>query len=455
MTTEKILIPISEQLLDEAIAEYNQLKLNYTYPDSGNYWPLGCILDSIIDTLNITCAKGIMNYMDAQTFLESVADSYINNTAQGVWYDDWGWWAIATAKIYDPEYSLLFHDAALKGKFEQILQETFKFMVTGEYDGTLKHISNPQDYKGTMNAYDYVVTMAAHHPQSDWGIIKNYAGPKWNVGCWQAPMSPSSNPLSSDLGPFQDSVINGLFYIAIQRTLNQTGLGTQQQVDDMGLFYQHWMADPSLTSEQKIFMQINEQAGLFRERIGVYANGTVPLAFNPNLAWMGDQGLMLNALTQLYKRQSGPAQEATLNIIKQVIMGVFSYGVGDLPGMKDVVFPWVNVGTPLNEQPGNPPGYIATGPYEGHGDYGDYFSGVGIFMRGLLEAVSIPEILQMTGSLQIQSVMSNTVAAMKSGNYMEEFFTRCNQFPPNAPLSFFDGFNKMATYTAASVIINA
>lgn len=432
------------EYLNTAKKYYQNLCPNFTASGNTGYWMLGCILDSMLDFLNLAGSNGVVSYDDGRKFLNDVATSYLNNQKQGAWYDDWGWWGNATAKVFSPAYAKLFAiDQTLKNNFTTICKQTFTFMMTGKAPYT----SMDPNYTGTLQAYTHAKQMAKEYPGQGWEQIVTGAEPLWNIGCWQAPMIPNSplhlNPFNETLGPFQDSVINELFYLITQRTLNH-GLGTQQEVDEMTSFYKNWMTQNNLVlkSEQRIFNALEIGAGLFRERVSIYKNGSPVNGYSPNLSWTGDQGLMLCALTNLYYSQSGPQQQETLYLIKATINGVFNYALGNIDANhSNVIMPWCNIGLTTSQQPGPPPG----------NDYGDYFSGTGIFMRGLLEASGIPEIKQLISFSDKQQKLSNTLAALLDGTKYMDFI-----FSNNDPVDshrWFDDFNKMATLVAASQLL--
>jgi hypothetical protein len=425
--------------LQEAFTHYQLLEPKFSTNDG--YWMLGCILDSMIDFLDVAGEQGVVSYTDGRRFLQTVATTYIDNQKQGNWYDDWAWWGNSTGKIFVSQYDKLFgNDEKLRNDFLTICTDTFNFIKTG----TAPYTPMAPCFVGTFNAYYYVKTMASlSNPEEGWSDLVTENAPVWNLGCWQAPMTPTShNPNTTSLGPFQDSVINGLFYILSQRTLGHE-LGTQRDVDVMTEFYRSWMgmSTPSLAPDKQVYNRITPTAGLFRERVSMYKNGKPLNGYDANLAWTGDQGLMLSALTQLHATQEGAQQQATLNLIASTINGVCTYALGTIDANHaDVIMPWCHVGKTQFEQPGQAPG----------GDTGDYYSGTGIFMRGLLDASAIPEIKQFIETEEIQKVLVNTANALSDGNtYM--YFT-C-QKDLSAPHSWFDDFNKMATFLAASKLL--
>lgn len=450
MKTESTPNLILQDYLTQANAYYKKLEPDFQTTGLNGYWVLGCILDSMIDFLLEAGRENIVPYSKGAEFLNNAAVVYLNAQSQGEWYDDWMWWGNATSKVFDPIYKDLFDaNPDLKHNFTEICIQTFTFVKTG------KAPYNPLNpaYAGTLNAFNYVMQQAAIDPKY-WREFSKAVEPRWNMGCWQGPMTPENtyNPLQQNLGPFQDSVVNGLFYILTQRTLHsQKNLGTQQEIDEMTAFYNNWMNDPGLPSSMRLFNRVSSKAGLFRERVSVYKNGTDIRGYDENLAWSGDQGLMLSALTNLYFAQSGSPKQASLDTIKAIINGVVGYAIGDInQTYKNVIMPWCHLDLPKSQQPGMAPG----------GDTGDYFSGTGVFMRGLLESSRIPEVRELIKSANVQLVLKNTLAALldkdKQGNdtnlYMNFVFAG-NPPQPSDPHEWFNDFNKMAALLVASQLI--
>ena len=144
----------SSHYLAQATTRFNQLKPYYANQSinspiyQGNpYWPLGNTLISMIDFLNIAVPAGNVTLTEAQSFLNTAADNYERN---GAWYDDWGWWGNATAKVFDSDYAHLFAgDSALQENFKNICHDCFHIMKNGDTS-----LLGPNS-KGAPNAYDY------------------------------------------------------------------------------------------------------------------------------------------------------------------------------------------------------------------------------------------------------------------------------------------------------------
>jgi hypothetical protein len=444
METENTTLSLTaQQYLKQAEAYYNKLMPNFKNNDEqiNGYWIRGCILESMVDFLLLAGRYDIIPYSTGNKFLENAASVYLSNQYQGVWYDDWMWWGNTTSKVYDPAYKDLFAgNANLKEYFMKICDQTFTFVRSGKAPYT------PLDpaYVGAMKAFDYVMEKAAIDP-ARWRQFSKDVEPRWNIGCWQGPMTPDPdyNPLQLNLGPFQDSVVNGLFFIFAQRTLHQPGHGTQQDITDMRTFYGNWMHDLALPPDMRLFNRLSPEAGLFRERVSVYKNGLPINGYEADLAWSGDQGLMLSALTSLYFTQSGTQKQGTLSTIKEIVRGVIQYAIGDINQThQNVIMPWCHVDLPASQQPGIAPG----------NDPGDYFSGTGIFMRGLLEASRIPEVKALIETATVQQALQNTLDALLDQDVYMEFVFRKYSIPSDAH-EWFNEFNKMAALLVASQLI--
>lgn len=452
METENTTLSLTaQQYLNQAEGYYNKLMPRFKNNDEqiNGYWIRGCILDSIVDFLLLAGRYDIIPYNQGNAFLENAASVYLRNQYQGVWYDDWMWWGNTTSKVYDPAYKDLFAgNANLKEYFMKICDQTFTFVRSGKAPYT------PLDpaYVGTLKAFDYVMEKAGQDP-ARWRQFSKDVEPRWNIGCWQGPMTPDSsyNPLELYLGPFQDSVVNGLFFIFAQRTQHQPGYGTQQDITDMRTFYENWTNDLGLPPDLRLYNRLSPEAGVFRERVSIYKNGKPVNAYVPDLVWGGDQGLMLSALTNLYFTESGIQKQDTLSTIKEIILGVTQYGLGDISqAHKGVIMPWCHLELSAPEQPGNAPG---SDPSQNPGgDPADYFSGTGIFMRGLLEASRIPEVKTLIETANVQQTLQNTLDALQDQDVYMNFVFRKYSIPTDAH-GWFNEFNKMAALLVASQLM--
>ncbi len=535
MSSNPKTLPLSsEEYLKNAHDHYKNL-IPYFYLDPNNpnnhhkytnyqYWGTGCVLSGMIDFLKLAVKAGKVDISEAQNFLCKAADGFLDeknpdeknrNSNKGWWYDDWAWWCIATAKVFDPNYSELFDPPDRKPvdcnedlckKFIDICTNTFNIVMYGVNGSTdikpNQSISSKyyQYFTGTMDAYNDVREqakreMSSQSTQDDWNKLRDDCRPVWNLGCWDGPMRPGHDPIIT-MDPrlvqapgIQDTLMSALVYIFTQRILlnedeeertENNKFWTYKElrctVSCITEFFQNWMGSSpdsdELWSQHKIFNELTDNSdgpGLFRERVGRFKNlNTEVLAFHPELAWAGDQGLMLQALTLLYNspKNSGTLFDgkSPLEIMEAVINGVFGHGLATIDTHNDVIMPWCHVGSDPKEQPGLAPTYdkklydkkvqYAKShdlPIPPKGDPNDFFSGTGVFMTGLLEAMNIfkdkegNDIIKSIVNENI-NVLQSTIAALKDNEYT----VRAGVNLGNPTVSMFNEYNKMATYLVAS-----
>ncbi|WP_299625296.1 hypothetical protein [uncultured Tenacibaculum sp.] len=375
-----------------AYSNYYDLLNNTLLADAPNYWQAGCIFDTVLDFLALSITSPLddnedvtISKAEAQKAVHDVlkkyncdiifnqnktqhvpANVYYNGTSEipGIaqcanWYDDAGWWGIACAKVYDPSYKELF-TSETKAKAEKIAKACWTAMETGTYT----------QYGGAPNVYQTAINQ--NSPYVD------QAAPRYQGGVWQ---SNFGDPLTASLGPFQNSVVNGLWFTLSTRLYKMSGDFELQKrispyIESFSSFFKQWMAD----SEYSILFKTGEQSGLIRERYPAYNNSVIQhggnILVNPsswfeaNTCWAGDQGLYLGGFyeysTIMLSEQSF-ANEA-MNLI-----------LGGIPNMTTT--------NPITPIQGN---VIAPWfPYTSDNglkvtDSSDYASGSGICMRYLL-----------------------------------------------------------------------
>ncbi len=460
---------LSEGYLNDAYDHYNILRntfeLLFKYNDKHNkgksvdaqpYWRLGCVFNSMIDFLNLAVPANIVSLSEAQAFLCNATQYYLDNHFEGGWYDDWSWWCTATAKIFDTKkYGTLFGTEEeyrdLHTNFKRIYTETFNFVTTGQAPSG----QSPDYMTGTFEAYNYVIDQAKNKKisksaQNDWKDLRDHYGPVWNLGCWDGPIVPGkSDPRSMQAPGIQDTLMSALVYIFTLRTLGNEDETTKQlpgHIDSVEKFFQHWMSSSPPPDEsqmkwdqQKIFnWLIVDEAGLFRERVGRFndPNSRV-LAFDSTLAWAGDQGLMLEALTLLHKSQREQTLfdgKDPLKIIEAVVNGIFNHSLVNYRGYPNVIMSWWHIDDKE----------IEVGFAPANNNSGDFYSGTGVLMRGLLEAMSISDKVKKTVKDNIK-VLQSTI---KMYTHMSSDPNTSD--PEVAYANMFYEFNILATYLVAS-----
>ena len=120
------------------------------------------------------------------------------------------------------------------------------------------------------------------------------------------------------------------------------------------------------------FYDDDREKAVVRERVSSFLSGEMDRpgeGYRSDLAWTGDQGLILGGLVDRMRIvPSGSAEyEALLGIARQILAGTMDYLVDTEPDKRGILLPW---------RPGDAPG----------GDDPDYRTGIGVFMRYLLYA---------------------------------------------------------------------
>lgn len=349
---------------------YNQMTASFDGA-SGNMWTFGNAFDTMADFLMLTNQQ-------AGPFLDKVYESF---ELEGAWYDDFIWPAVASLKAYDDDYSNVFAGLSRKHtkSFVQLFQQYVLSNWNTVHNGN-KSLQPPNVHDwGTQNVW-------ASINHTTWGAFT----PRFTGGSWQCDINDSNNPQFASLGPFQDSVMNGLLLVFSTRLgrlsttkfphlAPQITAAKQAQANEMD-FLLNWYNNGS-SSDHPDYDHVllsfptktdydnnNYSSGiLVRERVGTYAKqgGVYPELhrYDKDRFWCGDQGLQLGGLVD---QGSDLASDVAVGIIKGV-QDRMSYT--DLNGN-----PWIRSAYNWPTDGAMCPGCYSAG-------------GGGIFMRNLLYAI--------------------------------------------------------------------
>jgi hypothetical protein len=470
----------TDPYLDCAKQSYQALQTDIG--SSSNYWQIGNVADSMFDFLAMLSPTDFDQYNSIQgntsgctgtlPLAQYLACRYPAwmQLQSGCWYDDYGWWGIASSKAFDtnPSYERIFaNPPGTKAMFQNIAWTTWNIMNTGKDDGIHNGAPkvwenrdnligftpprptpvpgqlNPPRFQGGVWQYDLFTNARS----SRWdGLVKGWAGP---VECSGSTM----NPKTTALGPYQDTVVNSLYFTLAQRLLAagpSRPANYETAVNDMYGFLRNWFGYdesfmvptqpggtcPAGCDNDKALLQLYpppQQGGttgspaLVYERASTY--DTVPGLpyppvenWSPKTFWAGDQGLMLGGLIDFARTH--PHDKMGPEVAQMIVKGVMTKMVGSDGG----VLPWL----PGN---GNAPG----------NDPGDYDSGSGIFMRYLLYADKVQlsgnPIPALVASKEFQTFLKNAADAAYC-HYNNDF---------NNPM--FGHFNTLATMVAARQLL--
>jgi hypothetical protein len=428
-------VHIGHEVRDSAQQTYINLKGYFN--DSNNYWQLGNCFDTMTDYLMVAgpgAADPGLAKMVQRRFDEPAVQAYAG------WYDDYAWWAIAAAKAYDTRFARIFGEYA--GAFTGIAQACWAVVDIGKGDGV--HLGAPAAFTNRDNQ-----TMFTNPP----AIPSYWVTPRFDLGrgsglhgVWQydifankreapnwygppegEPTNPSWPP-HTWLGPYQLSVVNALYLLAAVR-LEQAHRDNRavpsaalQMADEYGFFKAWFGFDPArpIDASQSLLEVFGEGYLAVRERVGTYAqlNGRFPQVENwdPLTSWAGDQGMIINALSGYNRLHPGDAMPA--DVIPRLVYGYIKY---------------------MTNSAGDPQPYYPITGNKLDQDYPDYKSGIGVFMRGLLQAYLTP------GSPVIPMVPASGFQV-----FLREAVRWATAFKQE---DLFDSLNVLATLTAAMAML--
>jgi hypothetical protein len=360
------------------------LLLKKYFGDSENYWQLGCCFDTMTDFLRILGPE-------TDPEMPKLALTKYHQTS-GAWYDDYAWWAIASAKAYDPAFGAIFRDFAQS--FMGIAQGCWAVLDQGTGDGVHNGASLVFENRDNQSFFteppvvpEYWVT-----PRFDTGAGSGLHGvwqkdifangryaPNW-TGPSEYDPNPSKPSVNTKLGPYQNTVVNALYYLTTVRLEQARRIHphmpsvAQNMIDEHGFLWTWMGLNPAYPLPQGLTLlngEFNDQTYVVLERVSTYAmfNGSYPNVENwdARTSWAGDQGLMINALAGYM--QLRPGDPVIPQLLRSLLLGYARHEV-DGTGMPQ-------------------PYYPITGNKLAEWDFADYASGTGVFMRGVLQAARI------------------------------------------------------------------
>lgn len=398
-----------------------------------NAWQLGNVFDTLTDF--------VVRFPDAeptQGAVVAAAWQQLQNLKGMCWYDDYGWWGIASAKAFDKKYATVF--GSLRQQFQQSATHSWDIMYTGKPDS----YNPPYKYKGGPMVWEN------RDEGTDPGYFSKpgtWAVPRFSGGVWQYDMfkeertdpkdcapgsSNPSDPHKCLLGPFQNTVMNGLYFVlALRLALQGKGNATPRAAETEKAFLDAWF---SLEGDESLLWHNADECALVRERVQTYAyreeTKSYPLVQGHNAkgAWCGDQGLIMGGLLDyLTLRGHGfilPSDpQAELRAIS------IACAVLCTPEMVDS----------LGVMPYSP-------EFNNQGDPDDYSCGTGVFWRYLLRG------FEQNSALRTQVL--NWVANDPENNaiYKSAENTFTQRQPPNDN-ELFVNFNILAVLLAAIEIL--
>ena len=433
----------------EASAHDAYQKLLVFFERSENFWQLGNAFDTMTDYLLLARNK----YPDTQdsfiAFLVGIAFQKYQDTQSGsapaCWYDDYGWWGIASVKAYDPAYASIFAAGtsdSLVGRFRYVALQSWETMHRGKRDGV---------HKGAPRVFENRDNQSRFDPQPGPPVFgTDFRAPRFEGGVWQYDLfqnarrdytaaeggwiwqgppecNPGTNPsdpalVGVTLGPYQLTVVNGLYFVLALR-LRAAGVaeGTGRAANDLHGFLTQWFG---LGPSESLLSTFNDGTALVRERVSTYADGHMVENWDSETCWGGDQGLILGGLVDYVALH--PGDQVSRTVARQLVSGVKAH-MG--PNDSYVIDPWFPT-----------TGYeCAKFPSRGNKlecwDLGDYKCGSGVFMRYLFHAY--------------QQKHSPIKALVKTKDYQDFLRQAAQKACAVNQGDLFDSLNVLATLTTA------
>jgi len=275
----------------------------------GNGWQIGNVFDTLLEYVVRYTAPGV----SADELVRAGLQQWENVQGSMCWYDDYGWWGIAFAKAFDDKYKDVF--GTHRGLCQALAKHCWDVMHTGKPNAPAPY---NYTYEGGPNVW------ANRDETGNPGYFTSSAGwaqPRFTGGVWQydlwvtpRPHPPECTPNKNQddlcvsdpklkewcpLGPFQLTVMNGLYFVlALRLALKKQGTGTTDAVTAEYDFLKKWF---SLKGDESLLQSFSGDASaLVRERVATYdkLDGVYPTVegYAAADAWCGDQGLMLGAL---------------------------------------------------------------------------------------------------------------------------------------------------------------
>jgi hypothetical protein len=405
------------------------------FQEPANGWQLGNVFDTLTDF--------VFRFPDAEPSKGAVVDAAFQQWGKigGMcWYDDYGWWGIASTKAFDDQYADIF-GSHLKD-FQKIATDCWDAMHTGKPDTD----NPPYKYKGAPMVWE---NRDEGNEPGYFTSPATWAVPRFSGGVWQYDLfkdkrtnpkdcTPgSSNPSDPNhcvLGPFQNTVMNGLYFVlALRLALQKQETGTYDAAETEKGFLNAWF---SLEENESLLWHNTNNTVLVRERVPTYAyceeRESYPSVkgYHPKGAWCGDQGLIMGGLFD-YLKLRGSAFDLPSDPAAQTRAISIARGVLCTPEM---------VGE-LGVRPYSP-------EFDDQNDPDDYSCGSGVFWRYLLRAYNQNRALR---TVVHNWVVNNpeTNAIYKSA---ENLF---NPLQPSNSNQLFVNFNILATLLAAIEILEA
>lgn len=259
-----------------------------------SFWKLGNSFDTMIDFLEVIDPSSANDVAEMAVTQLNASLKHIDGGYDGAWFDDFGWWSVATHRAVQKP----FFNAQARQQLQTIFTNCWPrftdnapFVWQRHKPGTFDNCG-PAVEGGVWNAY--------------WtGTSDEYPGPK------------NGDPSSGSLVGIQNTVTNALYLMAAQR-LGVTDPVARQAAQRELNFLLTWFDE----QDTPLWWTLGDNAGLVRERVGHFAHVTPALGFQEKWLWTGDQGLMLGNLSDAALNTAPGSRGPLLARARHLVSGV-------------------------------------------------------------------------------------------------------------------------------------
>jgi hypothetical protein len=323
----------------KAAAQATFTKLQRAFAGDDNCWQLGHSFDTVMDYF------ATVSMVEAAAFGKIALERY--GATYGPWWDDRAWWGIAGLKA--SAHKEWFGEQV--ADFRQIAADCWKAM-----DGNAPFVwerrpkPDGKDYFGSLE-------------------------PRFTPGgVWNSNWTPNLNNCESEPQPcdpikscdgwlcgFQNTVTNALYLVFATRLFlayREPPYGVAANTEYA--FLKEWF---DVTPAGDALLNFLPSGGaVVRERVSSYRSGQPVMGYQQNMAWAGDQGIVVGGLVDrmLMFGKNSPEYSGLLSKAEKIAAGTKTYLAPN-----EILNPW----TPGESAPGD--------------DDDDYRTGNAVYMRYL------------------------------------------------------------------------
>jgi hypothetical protein len=270
--------------------------------DRVSFWKLGNSFDTMIDYLEVIDSSSAQDIAQMAVTQLNASLKDIDGGYDGAWFDDFGWWSVATQRalqkpFFNADSKLQLQDilTACWSRFTANAPLVWERRTSAKFDSY-----GPAHVGGVWNAY--------------WdGTDKQYLGPK------------NGDPSNGKLIGIQNTVTNALYLMAAHR-LGANDPAARKAAESEWGFLLAWLDE----TQDPLWWKFDDTTGLVRERVGHFAKGLkAPLhedgrctGFHEKWAWTGDQGLMLGNFSDAILATDPGHRQGLLDRAQHLLSGV-------------------------------------------------------------------------------------------------------------------------------------